>query len=394
MKSNYVLVGCQTVLGVIRRILDSQLIQHCVSPPWPEVRRRLDYLSKWFLQQIIGTNKQKIRNVKATENRSLREDLIGTNNFSFANSLTMKVVNQKVIGKIDKKYRAAASAFQSLGEFEYLPLHEFEPNERRSRFKYYEALIAKSPGAHFGRPYIMMMRENESDLRYIRYIVAIPNEMNMTDSAVLRKIEIIKKEISNNIACEALTYMKNDIEDVLASTIEGHGIQSVTKKLQNILNKRKTNEIRIENDLASNILSGGQVSSSVILDICAVAEKRSRFDFFFKLCHDLCRKRVSGALAKRHGIVEEVEHVTSIAELWRLVSHQVEEHFTDENSVIDVDEVARNIPSYDYLTKQLSPKNEYIRKSERFYSSLQFKLAMSGRSNHVKHPDFNYTQVM
>jgi hypothetical protein len=92
--------------------------------------------------------------------------------------------------------------------------------------------------------------------------------------------------------------------------------------------------------------------------------------------------------------VEEVEHVTSIAELWRLVSHQVEEHFTDENNVIDVDEVARNIPSYDYLTKQLSPKNEYIRKSERFYSSLQFKLAMSGRSNHVKHPDFNYTQVM
>ena len=394
MKTNYVLVGCQTVLGVIRKILDSQLIQHCVSPPWPEVRRRLDYLSKWFLQQIIVTNKQKIRNVKATENRSLREDLIGTNNFSFVNSLTMEVVNQKVIGKIDKKYRAAASAFQSLGEFEYLPLHEFEPNERRSRFKYYEALIAKSPGAHFGRPYIMMMRENESDLRYIRYIVAIPNEMNMTDSAILRKIEIIQKEISNNIACEALTYMKNDIEDVLASTIEGHGIQSVTKKLQNILNKRKTSEIRIENDLASNILSGGQVSSSVILDICAVAEKRSRFDFFFKLCHDLCRKRVSGALAKRYGIVEEVEHVTSIAELWRLVSHLVEEHFTDENNVIDVDEVARNIPSYDYLTKQLSPKNEYIRKSERFYSSLQFKLAMSGRSNHVKHPDFNYTQVM
>lgn len=98
MKTNYVLVGCQTVLGVIRKILDSQLIQHCVSPPWPEVRRRLDYLSKWFLQQIIGTNKQKIRNVKATENRSLREDFIGTNNFSFANSSTMEVVNQKVIG--------------------------------------------------------------------------------------------------------------------------------------------------------------------------------------------------------------------------------------------------------------------------------------------------------
>ena len=312
-------------MEVIRKIINSQLIQHCVSPPWPEVRRRLDYLSKWFLQQIIETNKQKIRNVKATENRSFREDLISANNFSFANSLTMEVVNQKIVGKIDNKYRTAANAFQLLGEFEYLPLHEFEPKERRSRFKFYEALIAKISGAHFGRPYIMMMleSENENDLRYIRYIVTIPNEMNISDSAVLRKIETIQKEISKNITSEALTYMKNDIEDILASTIEGHGIQSVTKKLQKILNKRKSNEVRIDNDLASNILSGGQVSSSVILDICAVAEKRSRFDFFFKLCHDLCMKRVSGALAKRHGMIEEVEHVTSVRELWRLVSHQV-----------------------------------------------------------------------
>ena len=243
-------------------------------------------------------------------------------------------------------------------------------------------------------PYIMIMRENESDLRYIRYIVTIPNEMNMPDSALLRKIEMVQKDIPKNMTNEALTYMENDIEDILASTIEGHGIQSVTKKLQNILNKRKTNEMRIDIDLTSNILSGCQVSSSVILDICAVAEKRSRFDFFFKLCQDLCRERVSGALAKWHGIVEEVEHVTSVSELWRLVSHQVEQHFTDEINVIDVNEVAKNIPFYDYLTKQLSPKNEYTCKSERFYSSLQFKLAMSGRSNHVKHPDFNYTQVM
>ena len=92
--------------------------------------------------------------------------------------------------------------------------------------------------------------------------------------------------------------------------------------------------------------------------------------------------------------MEEVEHVTSVRELWRLVSHQFEEHFTDENNVIDVNEVARSIPSYDYLTKQPSPKNEYTCESERFYPSLQFKLAISGRSNPVKHPDFNYTQVM
>ena len=75
------------------------------------------------------------------------------------------------------------------------------------------------------------------------------------------------------------------------------------------------------------------------------------------------------------------------------MSSQIEVLFTDENKVIDIDEVHRNIPSYEYLTKQLSPKNDYVRKSDRYYSKLPFKLAMSGRSNHVKHVDFNYTQV-
>ena len=120
-------------MEVIRKIINSQLIQHCVSPPWPEVRRRLDYLSKWFLQQIIETNKQKIRNVMATENRSLRENLFSANNFSFANSLTMEVVNQKIVGRIDEKYKTVANAFQLLGEFEYLNLSRTE-GDKDSKF--------------------------------------------------------------------------------------------------------------------------------------------------------------------------------------------------------------------------------------------------------------------
>ena len=60
-------------------------------------------------------------------------------------------------------------------------------------------MIAKHSGAHFGRPYIMIMLENESDHRYIRYIVTIPYEMSTSDSAVLRKMEMIQKDISKNI---------------------------------------------------------------------------------------------------------------------------------------------------------------------------------------------------
>ena len=77
----------------------------------------------------------------------------------------MEVITQKIVGRIDQKFRSAANYFQTLGEYEFLPMHKFEPNERQSRFKFYDALIAKTSGAHFGRPCIMMMRENESDTR-------------------------------------------------------------------------------------------------------------------------------------------------------------------------------------------------------------------------------------
>lgn len=49
--------------------------------------------------------------------------------------------------------------------------------------------------------------------------------------------------------------------------------------------------------------------------------------------------------------------MASIEEFWRRVSLQIEVHFTDDINIIDVDEVAKNIPSYDYLTKHLTPKN-------------------------------------
>lgn len=215
----------------------------------------------------------------------------------------------------------------------------------------------------------------------------------MTDTGILRKLEKVQDKIAEDISSKTLIHMKNYIDDIVATEQAGSGIASMTNKLQNILNKRKSNETKIDHDMALDIFTNGIVNSDIIMDICAVNEKRSNFDKFFKICHELCMKRVSGALAKRHGSVEEVDHVTSIAELWRLGSKQIEILYTDENGVVDQDKVARNTPCYDYLAKQLLPKDDYIRKSERLYSSLNFKLALSGRSNHVKHVDFNYTQV-
>jgi hypothetical protein len=73
----------------------------------------------------------------------------------------------------------------------------------------------------------MMMRENESDMRFIRYIISVPDGMDMYDRAILNKIEPIQNEISQNITKESLTHLTTDIGDVLALSNEGFGIQSI-----------------------------------------------------------------------------------------------------------------------------------------------------------------------
>jgi hypothetical protein len=56
---------------------------------------------------------------------------------------------------------------------------------------------------------------------------------------------------------------------------------------------------------------------------------QSKYEMFFQLCNDLCNRRVKGALAKRHGSTERVEHVTSVSELHRLISKEIEEKYTE-----------------------------------------------------------------
>ena len=81
-------------------------------------------------------------------------------------------------------------------------------------------------------------------------------------------------------------------------------------------------------------------------------------------------------------------HVTSVRELHRLVSKDIYQNLGN------VQEAYVIIPSYDYLLKQFTPKNKYVMKADRYFSNLPFQLSLSGRSNHVKHVDFEYTQIV
>ena len=68
-----------------------------------------------------------------------------------------------------------------------------------------------------------------------------------------------------------------------------------------------------------------------------------------------------------------------------MVSKEISESFPDVNKAHEL------IPSYDYLLKQFTPKNQYCIKSDRYFSKLPFQLTLSGRFNHI---DFEYTQTV
>lgn len=171
--------------------------------------------------------------------------------------------------------------------------------------------------AHFGRPSIMVKRENESDHRLIRYLISLPYDVNVTNPEVLKEYSEVLDKINIDIKDSALQHIRLNIDDIMS---EGGGSSAMIKKLQSLLQRLNSNKLSIPTHLASVILSQGAVTSSVVLDVCGVAEKPGKFDEFFLRCNSLCLKRVEGALAKRHGSREVVTHVTSVRELYRLVS--------------------------------------------------------------------------
>lgn len=207
---------------------------------------------------------------------------------------------------------------------------------------------------------------------------------------MLKKYNEILQTIAEDIAEKALIHLKINIDDILT---EGMGIKGMTKKLQSIMNS--SNKSSKNPELANEILSNGNANSAVILNIIDVIEKPKKFKQFFGLCNDLCKRRVEGALAKRHGSQEVVSHVTTISELHRLVSNMIEEIYTDKDSgIVDHQRVHDSIPSKDYTQKQFCPRNQYATKADRYYSELPFTLYSSSRTNHVRHADFDYTQKL
>ena len=225
----------------------------------------------------------------------------------------------------------------------------------------------------------MVKRENETDNRLIRYLIALPNGVDVTNHIVLKEYSEVLKKINIDIKDCALQHIKLNIEDIMNEEI---GILSMTRKLQLVLKRLDSENLKVPPDLASVILSQGAITSSVVLDIFELIEKPSRFEESFKMCNVLCMKRVEGALAKRHGSREVVTHETSVKELHRLVSKDIYDKFSNIQEAHDM------IPSDDYLLKHFTPKNSYAMKADRYFSKLPFQLSLSGRSNHVKHIDF------
>lgn len=261
---------------------------------------------------------------------------------------------------------------------------------RQYRCEFYRNVVKCVLGAHFGRPFILVKRENETDHRNIRYIISIPAQTDIRCPEVIKKYNEILQTITEDISIKALIHLKIDMDDVFS---EGKGIKSMTKKLQSIINS--SNKSRKNHELANEILSNGNANSAIVLDIIDVIEKPGKFQQFFGLCNDLCRRRVEGALTKRHGSQEVVSHVTTISELHRLVSSMIQEIYTNtENGEIGHQKIYDCTPSKDYTQKQFCPRNQYAAKADRYYSELPFTLYSSSRTNHVKHVDFDYAQKL
>ena len=261
---------------------------------------------------------------------------------------------------------------------------------RNQRYEFYQDVVNCKPGSHFGRSFILVRRQNESDHRLIRYLISISPTADVRCPVVLKKYSDTLQIINMEISANAMVHLKTNIDDIYS---EGKGIKTMTKKLQSLLNGAL--KTKLKSKLADEILTSGNSNSSVIIDIINVIEKPSKFKEFFKLCNDLCKRRVEGALAKRHGSQEVVSYVSTISKLHLLVSNMITNIHTDKDTgEINHDEIHNKIPSLDYTRKQFCPRNQYVRKSDRYYSELPYTLYSSSRTNHVRHPDFDYTQTL
>lgn len=207
---------------------------------------------------------------------------------------------------------------------------------------------------------------------------------------VLKKYNEVLESINEDIKINALVHLKTNIDDIFK---ESNGIKAMTKKLESLISGITKSKKSCQ--LAKEIMLNGDINSSFVVDILNVIEKPGKYSTFFGLCNDLCKRRVEGALAKRHGSQEVVSHVSTISELYRLVSNLITTMYTNnDTNEIDHQKIYDSLPSLDYTRKQFCPRNQYISKADRYFSELPFTLYTSSRTNHVRHQDFDWTQQL
>lgn len=119
-------IGCDKIIGAVTKITASDLLCYCVLPPWPNVKIRLDVLTKFLLRHKIANSRRILSNKKKNANLFQRKALIEMNSFCWTNSLHIEMINLNPIGPVGDKYREVADSFAKCREFDYLALHSYE----------------------------------------------------------------------------------------------------------------------------------------------------------------------------------------------------------------------------------------------------------------------------
>ena len=107
-------------------ILNSDLFNYCKSYPWPLLSNRLLVLKTFLISKKINNNRKSASNQKTLSLQLQRAALILVNNYSFAHSLNMELINQNTKGVINQQYRKISMAFSALPEWGILALYPYE----------------------------------------------------------------------------------------------------------------------------------------------------------------------------------------------------------------------------------------------------------------------------
>ena len=132
-------LGCEKLLIAVAPILGSDLFNYCKSPPWPLLNNRILVLKNFLINKKIKNVQRSESNRRNVSNQLERAALIQVNNFSFANSLHLEMINMGTKGIVNKSCKEASAAFIALQEWGTLSLSLYENKVNLKSLNYLNA---------------------------------------------------------------------------------------------------------------------------------------------------------------------------------------------------------------------------------------------------------------